>query len=506
MTIKEPITSQDILDAFLATNGPALSSEIANHLVKTGFSPANARKIIQRSGSAVARLSNIRFAHNEQFLYLKKQYNKAIFWESLIGAFRATKSVYGLAVDSLIARDGAWPVYYFDIISGSPENLSKHISSSTVLKRLLEIRLIEIVEYPDLGGLARISSAAIPQLSKVIGKSLRSRLIAEDILLFGLQDWLRKTGIGSWKQVKVRVPGTKPKFGQFRWDFSAPSFVYPMRILHRSSARNINGFVIGDVLLGRVVEEKDLEYFFTKADMMRSQPKTRPFLAIFVAERFETTALKKGRNKGLLLLTTETIFGNEVASGLSELIQVLNNAAAKIDSNPAVVPELFKKLDGLKGASLNTRGWLFELLTAYLLKADGWHIISVGELRKDPSTGELAEVDVLAARGTSVVAVECKGYFTNEVTKEEVEKWLTKSVPRIRSSLLSEQSYQSKEIEFTFWTSSKFSTDAVAYLEARKKEILKYRIAWKAGLEIMKYAKETGNGYASRILLEQYGL
>jgi Holliday junction resolvase len=260
------------------------------------------------------------------------------------------------------------------------------------------------------------------------------------------------------------------------------------------------------VLLGREIEEQDLEYFFVKTDAMRNQPNTRPFLAMFLAERYTNAALKVGRNKGLLLVTTETLFGREVASGLSQLIQVLNNAAKAIGANQALVSELFAKLDNLKGASLNVRGWLFELLAGHMLKTDGWSINSIGELRKDPQSGEMAEVDVLATKGNDVIVLECKGYVTNNVAEDEVEKWLTKSVPRIRASLLSEKFYQQKQIRFEFWSTSTFSAEAVTYLKHKKTEIMRFSFGWSDGASLMEFSKKIKSQYAFRILREQYQL
>ena len=207
------------------------------------------------------------------------------------------------------------------------------------------------------------------------------------------------------------------------------------------------------------------------------------------------------------MVTTETLFGREVASGLSQLIQVLQNAAAAVGANPAIVSELFRKLDGLIGASLNVRGWLFELLAAHMLKTDGWSVTSIGELRRDPNSGELAEVDVLAIKGKNVIALECKGYITNEVTEDEVKKWLTESVPRIRASLLADRFYQQKgAFVFEFWTTSKFSVDALRLLQEKKQEIKKFSFNWVDGPALLQFSKTSKSEYASRILREQYQL
>jgi Holliday junction resolvase len=333
---------------------------------------------------------------------------------------------------------------------------------------------------------------------------LRPRLIAEDILLGGLADWIRNTGLGSWNQVEVRSLKRQPKFGQFRWDLSAPSFVYPVRSSRKQGPGA--GFVVGDVLLGREIDTPDLGYFFEKATVMRLQPNTRPFLAIFLAERYTADALRAGRQMGLLLATTETLFGRRVAQGLTDLVNVLGNAAAAVSANPKIVAELFGRLDELKGASLNVRGWLFELVAAQILRAGGWSIQSIGELRRDPTSGEAAEVDVLATRGIEALVVECKGYVNTQVTIHDAEKWLTKSVPRLRGSLLFEKFYQSKEITYQFWTTSTLSSEAAAYLKKKKTEIKKFTFDWLEGPGVMMLSKSSKSEYTTRVLREQYQL
>jgi hypothetical protein len=273
-----------------------------------------------------------------------------------------------------------------------------------------------------------------------------------------------------------------------------------------NTSRPANGFVVGDVLLGKDIQVYDLDYFIRKTNTMRNQNRARPFLAVFLAERYSSAALRAGRSLGLLLVTTETLFGRSVASGLSQLIQALNHAAEAISSNPALVSELFEKLDSLKGATLNVRGWLFELLAAHILKTDGWRIDSIGDLRKDPQSGEVAELDVLAIRGNHAVALECKGYVKSDVSEDEIEKWLTKTVPRIRASLLCDPSYRNKDIEFRFWTTSKFSSEALIHLKEKKAEIQKYQVNWSDGADIMTFSQALKNDYAVRLLREQYEL
>lgn len=459
--------------------------------------------MIERSRQSIYRFDRIRFTHNQQFLYLPEHYKQGPYWEGLIRAFKITNSVYGLALQSLIARGAMIPLPYFDIVSGSPERLSKHISSSTVLKQLVGIGLFEIVEHSDLGACVKITDGALPELTLPKPSMLRASVIAEEIILSGLKEWIRNTGLGSANSIHTRNLRKQPKFGQFKWDLSAPSYLQPLRRLTKER-KPLAGFVVADVLLGRDVEPADVEYFFRKTDTMNRQPSA--FVAMLIANRFREDALRAGRNKGLLFVTTETLFGREVAEGITQLIQVLSNAAAAISSDPTLVSQLFLKLDALKGASLNLKGPLFELLQAHLMRVHGWNLLSIGDLRRDPISKRVAEIDILAIKGTQVVACECKGYVGNAVEEEEVEKWLQTKVPTIRASMEFDRFYQTKEVIFQFRTTSTFSSEALAYLKNKKSEIKKFQFDWEDGSGVLAYAKNLEDNYAMKILREQYNL
>ena len=250
--------SSDLIESYLAKNGPALSSTVAGYLQGRGLSSANSRKAIQRAGAAVFKLSKIRFKHNDQFLYLPNQYRSAPFYQSLVAAFDEKESAYGLAVNSLIARDGLVPKPYFDIISGSPVLMKKQLSSGSVLQRLTEIGMVEIVNHADLGECVSLTSALGDVSSLLKPSAFRSRLLAEDILLRAVQEWIRNLGLGSYNKVRTRNLKAQPQFGQFKWDVSAPSYIHPLTRYDRISSKVNPGFIVADVLLGQDVAPKHL--------------------------------------------------------------------------------------------------------------------------------------------------------------------------------------------------------------------------------------------------------
>jgi hypothetical protein len=495
-----------IIESYLSENGPALSSAVARYLQSRGLSEANSRKAIQRAGPDVFKLNKIRFKHNDQFLYRPAEYRGERFYQNLLAAFDEKESAYGLAVNSMLARDGLVAKPYFDIISGSPVAMKKQISSGTVLERLKDIGMVELVNHADVGECVALAPVFADVARLLKPSAFRSRLVAEDILLSGLKEWIRNLGLGSYGKVQIRSLRDQPQFGQFKWDVSAPSYIRPLVRYDQASSKPKPGFIVADVLLGQDVSSKHLRYFLKKTALMRSQRTAAPFLSFFIGERFTKDAFEAGRNAGLVVATTETLFGREVASGLSELIQVLNNAAASVSANPDLVDKLFSKLDALRGVEINVRGALFELLFARCLAKDGWHISSMNQQIKDPISGGLAEIDILALRGNALMVCECRGYLKNEVPEDEIKTWITSRIPRIRNFLLQQENFKHSEMQFQFCTTSRFKPEALDLLKSHASEVkkTKYTVQWMERPALQSYISSLNDQHLIKLLQQYY--
>jgi hypothetical protein len=490
------------IERLLKQHGPNLSSAIARHLVAAaGVTNVNARKLVQRSGPRVVRLKGIRFPRNERFLYLQEQYQSEPFWRSLLQAFNTSGSVFGLAVNSLIARDGMVPASQFGITSGSPIRLRGHLSHEVVLAKLLEIGLFEMIDSADLGPCVTFSSRSL--FDGAGPKVLSARTVAEQVLLGALEAWVRRLGFGSYSKVALRNydDEPQPKFGQFNWDLTAPTYLHPF-VRYRNGGPPTPGFFVADVLLRQELTEQQVRYFVNKATIMRRLPKTRPFLGMLVADHFSRGAFQLGRKEGLVFTTPDALFGEGISAALGELIQTLTNAATVAVKNPQSIGDLFSKLAKIEGAASNLRGPLFEMIVGYCLRNKG--SIDIGYPIVDPQTGELAEIDVLVKRPDVVRACECKGYATNNVELDEVKRWLETRVPRIRNYLLSQDYFKKSAHQFEFWTTGQFSKSALDYLERRKHQTSKYDLDWKGGRELREYVRALKETYISRILDEQY--
>jgi hypothetical protein len=483
-----------------------VSSGVIAALKEHGASPDAARKRLGRAVSvgSVRRLTGLRFPHNERFLYLGEQYGTEQFVDALLTAMRESGSVYGIALSSLAGRGGVRPSDQLPVISGSPTALTGHIPTSRVLEELTSVKFLERFHDPSLGEVLRFTRR-IP-MHVVSVAAMRARLVAEDVLLAAIANWLRKNSYVSYNMVRTRPPlgrGGSPEFGHFHWDLSAPSYLHPLAVRSRQGIKP--GFVVVDVVLGSEIGEEAARYFLNKCALLRAQPRVRPALAMFVASGFSSSALHLGRSAGHVFTTSGNLFGDEVAAALENLISVLTNAAAAVASNPAGIDRLMSELSRIEGAASNLRGPMFEMIVGMLVKEEGG-TIDMGERVSDPATGALAQIDVLRVKGREEIwAYECKGKEpAGLVSLTEVKAWLTRQVSRIDAWARGEQRFDCNRLSVSLWTSGKFAPDALAALERAQANTKRYGISWKDGEEVYAFAAKANHQYAKKLLNEHF--
>lgn len=496
----------NIIAQVLASVGPSLSSQVCSALQQRGLSPAAARQNISRAKPPVMRLKAMHFPHKEAFVYLQSTYRTEAFWDGLLDAFRQTNSSYGIAVDAMKLRGGLIQKNLFQTISGSPTRLKNHISSDRIYENLLKIGLIREEQNPLLGECIRLDGLGYFNVNTP--NDCRAQLVGENISLLAIANWLKNLGMASYNKIEIRkldATAMQPTFGPFQWDLVSPSYMHPL-VSYDKLGKPTPGFVVCDVSLAREVDAAQLAYFINKCRLTRKAGKIRGFMAIFLAQRFSMEALRLGRGEGIVLATTENLFGTAVSAALQSLIESLKKAAAVAATNPEKIFKLFDTLSKIEGAAGNLRGALFEMIVGHCVRDKEGNSIEIGQIETHPETGERAEIDVLRTKGNHELAVyECKGYQPNsEISKEEIEKWLNRNIPIIRASLLEQKRFKNMKMIFEFWTCGGFSQEAVQLLQKAKDSTRKYSIEWRNGKDVRDYARSLNDSHAIKVLDEHY--
>lgn len=482
------------VEQLLDETGPSLSSHLVQMLIKRGLSPEAARKQLSRAAGNVQRLRGLRFPNREAFLFLEGQFGRAEFREHLVAALKTTGSSYGKALIGLTARSGVMPANQLPIASGLPVEKAKgQVPHSFVEQKLIELGLLRLTCSPDGDTISLWDHA-------VQNERRRATVIVEDITLGMIKAWLIKTGWSSANVLKVRSPKSLPKFGQFLWDLVGPSYLASFRRFRSGAVTN--GFIVGDILLDKNVTPEDLRPFFSKWDVLKYQNRATPFQPMFIASWFEPEALMELRAKGCLVIIPKTLFGDDLAQQLHELVGTIEHAAAAITNDPKSVFILISKIAKLEGAALNLRGVVLELFIAHLFKLGGYQIDIRQQITSDDN--EHAEIDVKATDRKEVVCIECKAKSPGiQVDAPEIQRWLDKSLVRIKSWLkLSSTLPESRRFEF--YTSTDYSDTAkelIAEIQAGHK---KQPIQFFTGADVIRKLQEEKESALVDIFREQF--
>jgi hypothetical protein len=480
----------DILTRF----GPMTTSRATRIFQESGVSAVAARQRISRRAKNIKTLHGLPFPKRSRFIYLDSQFPTASYWTALIDAIDETNPAYSAALAGLRARGGIVLKKHFDIISGSPEKQKGQLASSVVLDRLLSAKLIDFMTIDGFGACVTLTAETVhPGV-------LRARLLAEGVLLDAIRSWAGRMNMTSPKVTKIRDENPDPKFSTFRFDLTGPCYLQPLVRAGKSSLDP--GFLVADVLLGVDLDDKMVLPFLRKCKLLISLRGIRPFLPMLIADNFTPEALRLCRSRGIIATRPETLFGQDVARALADLIQTLTHATTATLSQ---IESLFKRLEAIEGSAGNLRGALFELIVGHCVRALEGGSIDIGIIVNSIERKKRAEIDVRLIKERAVTIYECKGYQPSSIVHlPEMEKWLTEKIPTIYSAMKQEDRFSSSSFTFEFWTCGTFDEEALEYLENKKSRIQKYSIDFKNGTEVQLYTQNLSSSGIKKILDEHY--
>ena len=485
------------VEFILERRGPCLSNELAQELVrKFGVSAPNARQLIKRS--TAKRLKGISFPHRAAFVYLTSQYGSMIFFDRLVEALKSTHHACGYGLAAIADRGGVLPIDHFKIACGAPKLQSKQLSAERVAEQLIAANLIKQVDLAGIGECLTLASFT-EEDEQIVYLDLNARIKIEAMALNAVRDWVRRLGIGSWNQVRVRGEGPLPTAGPNYWDLSSPSYLYPLlspagsNAGSKADAKPKPGSFVCDVYLGERLTADAARAFIKKCVNVRGFSKVAPVLQMFLAESYDKEAVRAIKANGAIAATLDSLLGTDVAQALHELSSVLKATALNLGS-PEKIDGLFSALSKIEGAEGTLRGCLFEYLCAELANESYLKpYISINKLVRG-SDGARAEVDVLVEARTGTMFIECKGHLpTGQVDDSEVEKWLKKRLPVLRDFAKHNEDLRHLKQTYELWTNATISAASKALIEAENAKTTRYSIAYREGPELLSMIKESGN-------------
>lgn len=477
------------------------SARLAEILSKTHrLSDAAARKQISRAKYPVMRFPIRLLPKKEAFLYIEDDRNSDRFWAALLSDLRASGSVYGLALDGLLARGGIAQRSSFSVVSGSPVAQAKQVPLAGVIDNLENARLIRRDDVGELGECLMLHPDAFdfPDIH-----AFRARALAEGVLMDALREWARRLGLASYDAITIREGNDAPRFSTFFWDLCGPSYLLPLVSIKKG--KRTPGFFVADVFCGCTLSLANIQYFLRKVRVLRSMQRVRPFMPVLLADGYDKDALLAGKSVGVVMATTRNLFGDSIAAALSSLLDTLTRSAAIAAKNPDKVFELLSSLSAIEGAAGNLRGALFEMIVGYLVCDVEGHSIDIGEIIYDPKTGKQAEIDVRRLKGRQECwSYECRARQPNHtIGMEEVKTWLIR-VDRIHRFHRAQERFQGCTFGFELWTTGGFDSEALALLKREKDQRRKIKLGWRDGPSVRHYAKRAQRTAVLQSLDEHY--
>lgn len=492
------------LEKILASNGPCLSSELADILVERfGLTPAAARKRISRGSANLKKLSYIIFPHRARFVYLRNDYASPKYWKALYLSLRKENSSYHMAIDSIRTRGGMIRKDEFGIICGSPARQKNHIPYESLISSLMKADIL--LETLNENGDKYLYLKECEGHEYLLLEKQYKKELVDGIMIEQARTWLKQLGLVSYGKTKAMGDDAKnPMVGTFEWHITGPSYTHPL------TKNSINGkkpgFIVCDLNTTPSATLDDIDTFIRKMEMTLSLKNIGNCIFIYISNAFTEKALYQAKSKGVLAITFSNIFGKRNTVAAERLGDILNNKDIN-QMQASEIKNLTKELNERNGMTQNLKGKLFEFICADIKKRiDTSSRILIG--REYPtSQGDKAEADITSIRDDiSISFIECKAIKREStLDDEQVDRWLDVRIPRLLNYCKSHTDYKHLKKSFELWVTGDLSENSNLRITEFITKHPKIKIIIKKPRELLKDVKDI-NDKALKTLLFNYFL
>lgn len=477
------------IETILRNKGPLLSGELAELLAKESNANKEAiRKRLSRAKFPVTRIRGF-FVDNQSMFYLQEQYNKEIFFDGLLKAFKKGAKRFYAVIKAIEYHYGYIKTQHLPCYTFSPtQNLVGHKRISKILDELIGLKVIAFE-----GDSYKLHPYLL-ETSNPSYKEYKAIETAKNFVLTQFLSWTRSIGLTSYN-----TGSFYSEFAKFQWSFTSPSYI-------NSLTSSVEGkitpaFILADVLIGREAEEENVNFFIEKIKILNAQKNLSKFIPFLIVDSVSTNAFQLLKKNGIVIGFVNKLFGYEYSDLLKALINTITNAGAILKKNPEVYLDLITKLNKLvDGKTNNLRGDLFELAVGFY-HSRLCRSLDIG--KQINFEGNRKEMDVFAVYTDEIKVAECKGY-KNKVSKDEIEVWLSEKISIVRKWIIDQHAYDNKNITFEFWSTGGYEDDALEKLKYSKTTTKKYKIEYYDQPQIIEKAKEVKSQRFNDILKQYY--
>jgi hypothetical protein len=439
------------VEQFIESQGPILSSELANYLTRTlGLDNAIARKRVQRLKSPIHKLNGL-FSESQSLVYHASIFRKEIYFEKLREAFEKAGKRNFAIITSIDYHFGVIKKADLANYSFSPINHIKgHQQMSTIIDNL--IRANVLLDYDDVHYQLHpyISGTTEPDL-----RHYKAIEFSKNLVLNQFYNWSRNIGLSSFNKGDFNS-----EVGGFQFAYTAPTYISGLVQYVKGSPKP--GFLVADILIGNKAGISEVDFFVQKTNAIKaSNPSIRLF-PILITDGVDIDALNKLKKAGVLMATIREVFGENYDELLKTLINTITNAGEVLRTNPDAYINLMLQLTKLvDGQTFNLRGDLFELAVGYY-HGQFCKFLEIGKKVKIENDIKGREIDVFANYENKICLVECKGY-NYPLDEDYVLRYLNEIVPALRKWFLA-SSFNNKTLIFEIWSTGGFTNEALELL------------------------------------------
>lgn len=440
------------------------TSELQDRLVAGGRAPASARQAISRAARTDASLwrsEKLQLPRGERLIARAEFAKTRAFYRVVGERLKAARPGLARCLD-LLANDGVVNRVHAHRVSGAPISDGRSPSFASEVAALAELGVTE--------GATGLRHAYLSAADVLVTVDREQRALAalqnlrrDNLLARLVVDRLKKQNVLSWTGTDLPRAdrGYVVRNDQV---FSAAGFSHLAPLVRRNATGKFTpSLVLIDTFAG-LCTLPDVQSFLARAHGATFRGQTRqPFLGVIGARDFDEAAWKAARKEGLLAINFRQMFGDEALKAMATAETILGSLGEPNESILSTgLVNFAEALENLKTnpvvADLCAIG--FECLAGLVLRAEGWETIALGQ--DVPFKGERTrDVDVFGSREDHVVMVECKAYHEGkELTRDEVKKFFTETVPACRDWWTSKEGRRPAVCSAQMWTSGKVGEPA----------------------------------------------
>lgn len=435
-----------------------MSGELSVKLAKTEKIPVNTASQKVSRTKTIKKIKGF-FVSNQSLCFLPEQYKDEVLYEVFSKALYEHGRKYWYCINALKVHGGIINQKFLECYTNYPIlALKKHLPFKKVMQKFVAEGVL-VFNGTDEYYFA-------PKFCPVESSGLAHRTmetIKEDILSH-FHSLLRNTGLVSFNAGELFG-----EFGKFRWGFKGASYV-------RGIVNNKQpGFVLADILFGRQVYKDDVLFFIEKLNHIQSFTNSSKVIPFLIVDNVHPLALTELKKNGIAIGVLKELFGEKYAEALNELVSILNNAGASLKDQPEKYLELIGQLRTFNETLVfNIRGALFEYFVGHI-HTRASQSIDIG--REIFENNGRHEIDVFAIYADRVVFCECKA-TNSKIDEEKIEKWINIKIPAFKTWLLKQETLKNHSIEFEYWATGGFTSNAKQRLDQYIAATKKFRVIY----------------------------